>query len=36
MEAGIGTGIWVEHANILPLPHPSLAYRWYPARTIQD
>jgi hypothetical protein len=21
-------GIWVEHANILPLPHALLAYRW--------
>ena len=36
MKAGIGAGIWVEHANILPLPLRSLAYRGGPARTIQD
>jgi ribosome maturation factor RimP len=36
VEAGSGAGIWVEHANILPLPHPLQAYRWWLARTTQD
>ena len=41
MKAGIGAGIWVEHANILPLPHLLLAYRWHvvrwhEVRTTQD
>lgn len=35
-EAWTGSGIWVEHANILPLPPPLLAYRWQLASTTQD